>query len=407
MPRRRIALYSHDTQGLGHVRRNIEIAASLVAGRPDTDVLLLTGTPAAAALPLPAGTELVVLPGVAKDGDGGYSPASLGLGLDELLELRSRMIETAIAAFAPDLFVVDKVARGMGGELDAALRTARRTVGPRGLPTRTVLGLRDILDTPAVARREWDAAGTTDAVLDLYDEVWVYGDPRVHDPVAAYGLGPEVGAMVRFTGYLARGRGRHLPPVPSPLTPTPGTAAAPTPYVLCLVGGGQDGHALADALARTALPAGHHAVLVTGPCMPLAERQRLAALAAARDDLVVHTFVEDTLPLIAGAAAVVSMGGYNTVCELLASGRPPLVVPRTTPRLEQTLRVHELGPWTELDHLAPDAATPEALASWLADAVRRPPAHHTVDLDGLERLPALADALLAPDHALELRHVSA
>lgn len=400
MPRRRIALYSHDTQGLGHVRRNIEIAASLVAGRPDTDVLLLTGTPAAAALPLPAGTELVVLPGVAKDGAGDYSPASLGLGLDELLDLRSRMIETAISAFAPDLFIVDKVARGMGGELDAALRTARRTVGPRGLPTRVVLGLRDILDTPAVARREWDAAGTTATVLDLYDEVWVYGDPRVHDPVAAYGLGPEVGAMVRYTGYLAHGRGRHVPTAPA-------TDAGRAPYVLCLVGGGQDGHALAATMARTPLPAGHRAVLVTGPCMPAEQRQHLAGLAAARDDLDVHTFVDDTLPLIDGAAAVVSMGGYNTVCELLASGRPPLVVPRTTPRLEQTLRVHELGPWTELDHLAPDAATPDALAAWLADAVRRPPARHAVDLDGLDRLPALADALLAPDHAQELRHVSA
>ncbi len=32
--------------------------------------------------------------------------------------------------------------------------------------------------------------------------------------------------------------------------------------------------------------------------------------------------------LIEHAAAVVTMGGYNSVCELLASGRPGLVVPR-------------------------------------------------------------------------------
>ena len=70
-PRRRIAFYSHDTQGLGHIRRNIALAASLVAAEPCTDVLILTGAPQATALPLPPHTEIVTVPTVAKDADGG------------------------------------------------------------------------------------------------------------------------------------------------------------------------------------------------------------------------------------------------------------------------------------------------------------------------------------------------
>lgn len=399
-PRRRVALYSHDTQGLGHVRRNIEIAAALVAADPHTDVLLLTGTPAAAALPLPDGAELVVLPGIAKSAGGAYSSAALQLDLDELLQLRGAMIAGALAMFRPDLFIVDKVARGLGGELDETLRALRTTPSHRGLPTRVVLGLRDILDDPEVARREWRSEGTTAAVREFYDEIWVYGDPRAHDLVEACALPADVAAMVRYTGYLAHGRGLHLPPSTS-------RPAHDGPYVLCLVGGGQDGHRLAQAVTDAPLPDGHSAVIVTGPCMPAEQQQALRAAAAGRNDLTIVAFVPDTRPLVADAAAVVTMGGYNTVCELLAAGRPALVVPRVTPRREQLLRMESLAPHTELDHLEPTAATATAIGAWLTGAVGRGTVAHRLDLDGLMRLHALADELLTPTSAKELHRATA
>ena len=127
VPRRRIALYSHDTQGLGHVRRNISIAYALVESDPATDVLLLTGAPEAAALPLPANTEIVTLPTLHKDVTGSYRPKTLGLPLTEVLGVRGQIVAAALDAFAPDLFVVDKAVRGVHGELDLALRALRGT----------------------------------------------------------------------------------------------------------------------------------------------------------------------------------------------------------------------------------------------------------------------------------------
>jgi len=50
--------------------------------------------------------------------------------------------------------------------------------------------------------------------------------------------------------------------------------------------------------------------------------------------------------LMARAAGVVAMGGYNTFCEILSFDKPALIVPRTTPRLEQFIRAQraaELG----------------------------------------------------------------
>ncbi|GIG35220.1 glycosyltransferase family protein [Cellulomonas pakistanensis] len=384
---RRIALYSHDTQGLGHIRRNIALAAALVADDPATDVLLLTGAPEATGLPLPPRTDVVTLPTLRKDGRGRYAARTLGSTLPEVIGLRSRILAAALSAFAPDLLVVDKVARGVDGELDAALAALR------GTGTAVVLGLREVLDTPEVARREWAASRTTETVRDLYDAVWVYGDRAVYDLVAECRLPAAVAAKVAYTGYLARGRGAG-----TVVRSRPSARVRPPaePYVLCLVGGGQDGRELAEAFARAPLPAGHGGVLLTGPYMRRESREALRRAAEGRPDLAVLEFVPDADRFVAGASAVVSMAGYNSVCELLAAGRRTLLVPRTTPRAEQMLRARSLERVGLVDVLAPEEADADRLGAWLRAAARPAPvAGRPVDLDGLARVPRLAADLIA------------
>jgi len=384
--RRRVAFYSHDTLGLGHTRRNITIAAAMVAEHPATDVLLLTGAPEAAVLPLPPSTEVLTLPTLRKHLDGRYSPRVLSGPLGDLLHMRSRLLETALATYDPDLLVVDKVARGVDGELDRALH-ALRTIGH----ARVVLGLRDVLDEPRTARREWERAQTTETIRAMYDAVWVYGDPSVYDPVAEYGLPRDVAAMVSYTGYLAG-------PAPACLRVrhrvSPDATPPERPYVLCQVGGGEDGHALAQAFVRAALPGDRHGVVLTGPHMPPHQRELLLAEADAREDITVHEFVPGAQDFARHADATVSMGGYNSVCEVLAAGGPALVVPRSRPRAEQAVRAERLAQAGWLDVLPTEVATPGRIGRWLARSVGSPPrARRAIDLEGLSRIPRLAERL--------------
>ena len=56
--------------------------------------------------------------------------------------------------------------------------------------------------------------------------------------------------------------------------------------------------------------------------------------------------------LIANAAGVVAMGGYNTFCEILSFDKPAILIPRVAPRREQLIRakrVAELGLMRMLD----------------------------------------------------------
>lgn len=384
VPRRRVALYSHDTLGLGHIRRNLAIANALAAADPSPEILLITGAPGAGALPLPPGADCLTLPALGKRLDGTYRPRSLAASLGGLTELRSRIIQAAVISFDPDLLIVDKVPWGACRELAPALSDLR-SLGR----ARCVLGLRDVLDDVDAARREWGQQRASEAVALHYDAVWIYGDPSTFDLVRECGFPSEVARRVTYTGYLGHGR---------PTTPFVPAGRMPVgPFALCLVGGGQDGLQLASSFVQARLPAGQSGVVLTGPYMNEDDRRTVDRLAAGRRDMEVVGYEGGAEHFIAAARSVVSMGGYNSVCELLSSGKRSLIVPRARPRAEQLVRAARLARHGLVDLLHPDDLTPERLSAWLArptGAVRR--GH--IDLDGLSRLPRLVEELLSSSH---------
>lgn len=384
-PVRRIALYSHDTQGLGHVRRNLRIAHALSRTLGEPDILLLAGAPEAQGFPLPARTDVLTLPGLRKDRRGRYGSRSLSLPLHRLIDLRAGVMLAAVNSFDPDVLIVDKVARGAFGELQPVLDLLARRRS-----TRLVLGLRDVLDDAFTVRREWRQEAFTEAVEDHYDAVWVYGDASVYDPVREYRLPRRVADKVHFTGFL-------VPPVP----PDSSVPPSSPPYDLCLVGGGQDGFRTAAAFLEADHPTGTAAVVVAGPHMGAEARAELDELAAGRPDRQVHGFVRDCAQLLRHARAVVAMGGYNTTMELLAHGRPALIVPRVRPRREQLIRAERLASRGLVEVVHPDAFGPATLTQWLA-APRPPlPARGRIDVDGFARLPALVGAVCPPRTATD------
>jgi predicted glycosyltransferase len=129
--------------------------------------------------------------------------------------------------------------------------------------------------------------------------------------------------------------------------------------------------------------------------MPPEVRQRLACLAASNSSLRVITFVVDTHPLLERADRVITMGGYNSVCEVLSYEKRALVVPRMYPRREQLIRAERLRDLGMLDVLHPEELSPRALTEWMAkDLSARPLARGRLDLNGLANLPSLLAELL-------------
>ncbi|MDO5499047.1 MAG: glycosyltransferase [Propionibacteriaceae bacterium] len=357
--RPRIALYGHDTQGLGHLRRNLVLSTAFASDLPEglgAEVLLLTGASEVGMFPRPEGVDALVLPGVRKDDRGRYAPRSLRGRLSDLVGFRASMITAALDAFRPHLLVVDKTPRGFGGELEQALRLVRE----RG--THTVLGLRDVLDDPAVARDQWLTDAADVAVRNRYDEVWVYGDPVIHDLTTATGMAPDVAARTHHLGYLSADRISETERAHRPATDG-------RDYVLVMVGGGQDGAQLSRFAARMIPPPGMELIVLTGPQLAESEVRRVRRAAAGRPGVQVMRFSRHGAAWLAGARAVVTMGGANTVAEILDTEVPALVVPRTTPRAEQLVRAEALAEHGHLSFMLPQDITTEALQEWVHQAV--------------------------------------
>ncbi|MGI9502930.1 MAG: glycosyltransferase family protein [Geminicoccaceae bacterium] len=324
----RLLIYSHDSFGLGHLRRCRAIAHHLVERYRQLSILILTGSPIIGSFDFKTRVDFVRIPGVIKLRSGNYTPLSLHLDIEQTLAMRSSIIKHTAEIFDPHLFLVDKEPLGLRGEVGDTLEMLK----DRG--TRLILGLRDVMDEPKLLQKEWQRKNVYPALNDLYDEIWIYGLPEIFDPVSELPNMQHLAEKMTFTGYLRR----QLPKAP----PDAHESELPNePYLLVTTGGGGDGEDLIDWVLSAYenhpdMP--HPALLVFGPFMKqdlrLAFQERVAKLAK------VHaiTFEARFERLVDRAIGVVAMGGYNTFCEILSFGKPALIVPRTKPRQEQLLR---------------------------------------------------------------------
>src|SRR2546428_2507538 len=194
----RILIYSHDTFGLGHLRRCRAIAHALVERYKQLSVLILSGSPIIGSFDFRARVDFVRVPGVIKLRNGEYTPLNLHLDIAETLSMRASIIQHTAEIFDPDLFIADKEPVGLRGEVLPTLKALKR----RG--TRLVLGLRDVMDEPRLLEPEWQRKKAMPALRDLYDEIWVYGLPQICDPLEGIELPKSVRRKMIYTGYLHR-----------------------------------------------------------------------------------------------------------------------------------------------------------------------------------------------------------
>lgn len=380
--RLRVFIYSHDTFGLGHLRRNLAIAEHLLGRNPGFEVLLLTGSPVIRSWDLPPGLSVQPLPPVVKVGPENYAARSGNDPFAMVKGYREALILKSVLRGRPDVLLVDHAPAGMRGELLPTLSLMRRELPA----TRVVVGLRDILDSPDVVRKLWQEEDTYALLERAYDDIFVYGSRELFDVVPAYGIPETTAAKLRYVGHIGR-------PLPSPnrtdQTAWPGSGIR----VLVTTGGGGDGMFLMDAYLRALkmLPPGvTQSLLVTGPLMPLESSEALYAHAVGRTDITIRSHTTDLPRLMADADLVVSMGGYNTCVEILAARKKAIIVPRAGPRAEQLMRaamLDKLGlAWTA----APGPGLAERLAQLLPDAWAdrraRPPVWEAIDLEGARRV---------------------
>jgi predicted glycosyltransferase len=374
---RTVLLYAQDNRGLGHINRTLTIARHILAAHRTSVAYIATKSPIAGGFTLPDRCDYIKLPTR-------MNPHTIRQTKDEeeaasrhFRELRSQILRDAAQGLAPDLVLVDHEPLGSGGEFREGLYTLKA----RHPETKFVFGLRDIMDDAGGIRALWQELGVYEAFDNLYDGIAVYGSRELYDVAEAYAIPPSVRFKLHYCGYIVRDR----PTVDAGRLRQQHGLPPNGPLVVATVGGGSDGYpVLAAAQAAVALlqPAftDLSLIVVTGPFMSADERAALEARATATCRVWPEA---DTFQLMAAADAVVSMGGYNSVCEALALARPLVIVPRATEKVEQRIRAEVLAA--------------QGLARWV----------HPRDLSGDRLAAALEWALRCdrPAHARRVREV--
>ena len=389
-----VVMYSHDTIGLGHMRRNSAIARELVERVPGLSVLMLVGCPAGMVFETHPGIDYVKLPSLSKLGRGVFQAGSLRLDAETTRDLRARIIEGVLSTIQPDVFVVDHEPAGAMDELLPALRLLK------DMGTRAVLGLRDILDSPERTSAAWTAAGIDHLITDAYDQVLVYGDPKFFSSREAYDLDSLKPGAVIDCGVVTTVR------------PTPRLRPLLAPgRIVVSGGGGRDAYPLIEAAIAAVglIPARRrpHVTVITGPLMDpelRAEAQRLAE--QAKVAVLEHT--NDLPSLMAKSDLFITMTGYNSINEALAIGCPIITVPRLGPSAEQRLRAEALERQGLARYLRREDLSAENLARLMSQPAARLP-EHPLNFNGVQ---TAADVLVgmiasrASEQQTEMHHAS-
>ncbi len=351
----RILIYSHDSFGLGHLRRCRSIAHSLVARYKGLSVLILSGSPIIGSFDFKARVDFVRIPGVIKLKDGEYTSLGLHIDLEQTLAMRESIIYHTAVSFKPDIFLIDKEPTGLQGEVTSTLKMLKQQ------GTVNVLGLRDVMDEPSQLKIEWERKEVIPVLEHLYHDIWVYGLEAMGSPIEGLDLSASINSKISYTGYLDR----EIPSDRNWIAPT----NHDEPFILVTAGGGGDGVEMVDWVIR-AYESGeeqpHRAIIVTGPFMPATEQQEFHERCEVLPNVEILTFDSHIELLMKKAIAIVAMGGYNTFCEILTLDKPALIVPRSVPRQEQLIRAERavgLGLVSMLDPAG--ERDPEQMASAL------------------------------------------
>jgi predicted glycosyltransferase len=329
---------SHDGFGLGHTRRNTLIAHALLRRDPRAQVTVVTGVAGEPGwLRDDPRLRVVRVPAMVKDETGAYR--NPGMGVEAALAARAETFAEIVRTWEPDVVVVDRHPYGVGGELRRGLLAAR--IQGAAL----VLGLRDVLDEPSRVIPEVRGRGWA-GVAEIYTDVLVYGHPAVCDHRREYTLPVEP----TYCGWVT-----DLVP-PRPLEDD---------LLVVAAGGGGDGEMVYRlGLEVLRLRPAWRGIMIAGPyaAAPPADPGLDGRVTVLRNP-------PDAAAIVARAAAVIQMAGYNSSVEALASGLRPILVPRRTPRREQAIRAARLASLGLADVVDVGAAAEEV--AWLLDRPRR------------------------------------
>lgn len=346
----RVVIYTHDTFGLGNIRRMLSIAEYLVNSTDEVSILLISGSPMVHSFRLSAGIDYVKLPTISRSIEGEYQSRVTGLTLKESIKMRSNLIVSTVDDYKPDVILVDKKPLGLRRELQPLLKHLKN----QQQSPRLFLVLRDILDAGDITHTYWKNKGYFTAIDQHYERVLVLGNKAVYDAGTEYQFPLSCQRKTQYCGYLPNNHG----PLRTTSWVRQHLGIKNEKIVLVTPGGGADGAAIVKQFLaywrNHNLGKNVHAVVVHGPELDRETQGVVEAHSSHCKQLSLLEFTPHLPSFMNAADLLVCMAGYNTLCEALSLDKRIICIPRNKPVEEQLLRAQRFAELRLLHFIHPD-----------------------------------------------------
>lgn len=370
----KILLYCQHVLGIGHLFRTLEITRAM----KEHQVTLVLGGPPAS-LSLPAHVRVVQLPGLQMDADfSELSPVDPDRSLEEVKTERKTMLYALAEELQPDAIMIELFPFGRNGFSFELLPLLEAVRNGKLTSCRVVCSLRDILvekeNQVKFERRVIERLNT------LFDALLVHADPDVITLDATFSRTDDITIPLVYTGYICEKS-----------SPTEGAALKDKirlqpdeKLIVVSAGGGNVGYQLLDSAIRAydLLEFPVRLQIFTGPYLDTDDFAALKqkSVPGAR----IERFADNFPAWLAAADLSISMGGYNTTMNVLASGTPALILPFSQNR-EQRLRTTRLASISNIIMLDEKTLSPSILAEKITATIHREKKVPEVLIDGAER----------------------
>lgn len=359
--RRRILYYCQSLVGVGHLTCSLRIIEELLV-HSDVD-LVYGGLDAAMPSALP-GFRSLRLPTLLHDEESGefFVPdAGPDIDIQPVWVARTQAIESflrmpyqaIVVEFYP--FGRRRFKREIMGLFDAV----RARCGPVPIFT----SVREVLVPRAVEKER----RMVDSVRKHIHTVFIRGDPEVVRLDETFSLASEIEDRLCYTGYIS----------PPAMSEQPVRKA----QVLVSQGGGNVGRELLlAAIGAAALMPAFTFLLAAGSRTPAAEIDALRACVRSPNVQIVP-FLKDFQCHLMASVVSISMGGDNTLLDVLTARTPALAYPYQG-NSEQAFRICKFAQQGLLHELRPEDLVPERLKEKIELALRTPYPTRTIAVNG-------------------------
>jgi predicted glycosyltransferase len=313
----KVAIYCHDTFGLGHISRAMKISR-IIQKEKKTSIYIVTGSGGTAIFTPPYGVDFVKLPTLSRiyNQKTPYQAAVAHLNPSTVIDMRKAILLSFFRTFNPNIVIVDHSPKGIMGELEPSLEflTQRKR--------KLFFITRDILDDPRTVIRKWTKNGNYETLKKYYHQIIIAGDPKYYDAITHYHL-KQTNIPCAYGGYMI----------------TPKKETRKKTDILVSFGGGRDGSSIIldilSVIKKSGLTKNHTFHIILGPLFSPETARRLQREKTNGIEILDWTPHAESP---SDCCLRITMGGYNTFCESLSSLTPTIIIPREDVEKEQLIR---------------------------------------------------------------------